>query len=121
VINFKLLAIAAAVLGSVTIAMPTSSQAVPQAVPVKIDAASDHNLVQVYHRYYRYGRCYARLHRYYHEHYRPCDDYYRLYYGYYRPYRPYYGYYRTYRPYYGYYPYDDRPWIGPGMGLSFGY
>jgi hypothetical protein len=115
VINFKTFAIAAAALSSVVFAMPTSSQAMPQAAPVKIEAASNGNNVQVYYRrYYRYSRCYARYHRYYHEHYRPCDDYYRSYYGYYRPY---YGYYQ--RPYYGYHPYYgyyERPWLEPGMG-----
>ena len=108
--KFKTFAIAAAVLTSVVFTMPTSSQAVPQAAPVKIDAASNGNLVQVYHRtYYWYDRCYARVHRYYHEHYRACNDYYP-YYGYYRPY---YGYYT--RPYYSDYPYYG--YYGPGIGL----
>jgi hypothetical protein len=107
VINFKTLTVAAAVLSSVVFAMPASSQAMPQAAPVKIDAASNGNLVQVYYRgYCRDGRCYAPYHRYvhYHEHYRPYYGYYRPYYGYYRPhydyYRPYYGYYRPYCDYY---------------------
>src|SRR5688572_22438509 len=61
VINFKTLAMAAAVLSSVVFAMPTSSRAMPQAAPVKIDAASNGNLVQVhYRRYCRNGRCYVR-------------------------------------------------------------
>jgi len=83
VINFKTLAIAAAVLSSVVFAMPTSSQAMPQAVPVKIDAASNGNLVHVYYRryyrrYYGYDPCYSRIHRYYQEHYRECNYYRQL-------------------------------------------
>ena len=123
-INFKTSAIAAAVLSSVVFAMPTSSQAMPQAAPVKIDAASNGNLVQVhYRRYCRYGRCYGRYQRYglYHEHYRPYYGYYRPYYGYYR--RPYYGYYQ--QPYYGYYPYNGYYggpyWGGPSIGLYFSF
>ena len=112
--NFKTLAIAAVLSSGVVFAMPAASQAMPRVAPVKIDAASDGNLVQVYYkrRYCRYGRCYryARYHRY---------RYYRPHYGYYRPYR-------YYRPYYGYYPYNGyygRPywggWGGPGIGLYF--
>lgn len=123
-INFKTLAITAAVSSSVAFAVPTSSQAMPQAALVKIDAASNGNLVQVHYR--RYGRCYARYHRYreyqrsyydscppyygyYLPHYgadRPCKSYYRPCYGYYRPspsdYRRSYG----YSPFYRYY---ERP------------
>ena len=88
-INFKTLTFAAAVLSSVVFAMPISSQAMPQAAPVKIEAASNGNLGQVYYRgYCGYGRCYAPYHSYSHDHER-----YRPYYGYYRPY------YRYYRPY----------------------
>ena len=109
VINFKTLAIAAAVLSSVVFAMPTSSQAMPQAAPVKIDAASNGNFVQVhYRRYCRYGRCYARYHR-YREYQRSYYDSCPPYYGYYLPHygadRPCKSYYRRY---YGYY----RPWLG---------
>lgn len=93
-INFKTLAIAAAVLSGVVFAMPTSSQAVPHAAPVKIAAASNGNLVQVHtRRYCRNGRCYDRYHRY--SRYR---EYQRSFYN--CP--PFYGY---YLPYYG----SDRP------------
>jgi hypothetical protein len=116
VINFKTLAIAAAVLSSVVFAMPRSSQAMPQAAPVKIDAASNGTLVQVhYRRYCRYGRCYARDHR-YREYQRSYYDSCPPYYGYYRPH---YGADRpcksNYRPDYSYYPYYGhyrRPWLG---------
>ena len=106
-INFKTLAIAAAVSTGVFFSMPVASQAMPPAVPVKIDGASNGNFIQVYYRRYcpygyyrRYGRCYryARYHRH-------------------RYYRPYYGGY--YRPYYGgypYYRYHRRPFFGFGMG-----
>jgi hypothetical protein len=113
VINFKTLAMAAAVLSSVVFAMPTSSQAMPPA-PVKIDAASNGNTVQVhYRRYCRNGRCYARYHR-YREHLRsdyPCPPYYGYYlprYGADRPCKSY------YRPYYGHYR-------RPGLGLYLGF
>jgi hypothetical protein len=116
VINFKTLAIAAAVSSGVFFSMPVASQAMPPAVPVKIDGASNGNFIQVYYRRYcpygyyrRYGRCYryARYHRYY----RPYYGYYRPYYGYYR--QPYYGYY----PYYGYRrPFFGFPFFGFGMG-----
>jgi hypothetical protein len=109
VINFKTLAIAAAVLSSVVFALPTSSQAMPQAAPVKIDAASNGNLIQVHsRRYCRYGRCYARYR--YREYQRSYYDSCPPYYGYYLPH---YGADRpcksNYRPYYGYY---RRPWLG---------
>jgi hypothetical protein len=140
VINFKTLAIAAAVLSSVVFAMPTSSQAMPQAAPVKIDAASNGNLVQVYYRRHcQHGRCYARYHRYghYHEYQRsyydncpPYDGYYRSYYGADRPGcdRPCYGYYRPYASYYrrsygypSFYRYYERPCFGSGNRLYFGF
>jgi hypothetical protein len=121
VINFKTLAIAAAVSSAVVFALPASSQAMLQAAPVKIDAASSDTLVQVHYRkrYCRYGRCYGRY-RYSRYRYRyPHYGHYRPYYGYYRPYH--------YRPYYGYYPYNGyygRPYWGgwgggPGIGLYF--
>jgi hypothetical protein len=111
VINFKTLAIAGTVLGSVVLACPSSSQAMPQAAPVKIDAASNDNLVQVYYRRYcRQGRCDVRYRHY--GHYReshppycpPEYGYYTPYYGADRPCKAYYrpGYYRYY-PYYRYY------------------
>jgi hypothetical protein len=112
VINFRTLAIAAAISTSVIFVMPVSSQAMPQAATVKIDAAGNGNLVQVHYRkrycrYHRYGRCYR------HARYR-----YRYRYRYYDPYyEPYYGY---YQPYYGYYPYYRRPyWGGSGIGIFF--
>jgi hypothetical protein len=111
VINFKILAIAAAVLSSVVSAMPSSSQAMLQAAPVKIDAASNSNLVQVHYRYCRYGRCYAGYHR-YREYQRSRYDNCPPYYGYYLPYygadRPCKSYYRPYYRY-RYYPYYRRP------------
>lgn len=100
-INFQIIAITAALMSS--IAMSTSSQATPQAAPVKIYAAGNGNLLQVhYRRYCRYDRCYGkyryardRRYRYY-----DADLYY---YGYIRPYiRPYYR--RYYQPYYNYFP-----------------
>lgn len=120
VINFKILAIAAAVLGSAVLTGPTPSQAIPLPTPMKIDAASDGNFVQVYYRHCRYGRCYPRY-----SHYR-----------YYREYQPYYadncwpcyGYYQlrvsSYRRSYGYPSfgrYYERPCFGPGPRLYFGY
>lgn len=99
--NVKTLTLTAAVLSSVVFTMPTSSQAVPQAVPVKIDAASSVSPVQIHYRgYCGYGRCYAPDHRYdyYREHYRPYYGYYRPSYGYYRPYYVY------HRPDCSYYP-----------------
>jgi hypothetical protein len=119
VINFKTLAIAA-VLSSVAFAMPSSSQAMPQAAPVKIDAASNGSLVQVYYRYCQYGRCYAQYHRYghYHKYQRSYYDNCRPCYGYYRPEAS------SYRRSYGYpsfYRYYERPCFGPGPRLYFGY
>jgi hypothetical protein len=112
--NFKTLAMAAAVLSSVVFAMPTSSRAMPQAAPVKIDAASNGNTVQVhYRRYCRNGRCYSRYHR-NREHLRsdyPCPPYYGYYlprYGADRPCKSY------YRPHYGYHR-------RPGVGLYFSF
>ena len=124
-INFKTLAIVIAISGSVVLAMPSSSLAMPQAA--KIDEASNGNLVH-YTRYCRYGDCYGghQVYGHYNEHYRPNYGYYRPYYGYgyRRYYRPYRGY---YRPYGGYYPYGGygygygygRPGIGLGFGFGF--
>ena len=81
--SYKTLTIAAA-LSSLIFAMPASTQAMPQAVPEKIAAASYGNLVQVhYRRYCRNGRCYPRYHR--HREYLP--SFYRCppFYGYYLP------------------------------------
>lgn len=68
-VSIKVLAVAAAVSAGVVLAMPAPSQAMPQAAPVKIDAATNGNLAQVYyrhrhhHRYYRhyYGHYYYGL------------------------------------------------------------
>lgn len=107
-INFKTLAIAA-VLSSAVFAMPTSSRSMPQAAPVKIDAASNGSLVQVHYR--RYGRCDAQYQRYgRYRKYQRYDNYpsYDGYYGADRPscYRPCYAYYQpqasSYRRAYGY-------------------
>jgi hypothetical protein len=114
VIKFKTLVMAAAVLSSVVFAMPTSSQAIPQTAPLKIDAAGNGNAVQIhYRRYCRNGRCYARYHR-YREYYRsvyPCPPYYGYYLPFYGSDRPCKSY---YRPYYGHYR-------RPGIGLYFGF
>jgi hypothetical protein len=103
VFSIKALAVATAVTAGVVLAMPATSQAMPQAAPVKIDAAKNSNLTQVYYRYCRYHRCYYRHHY--------VRRYYR-HYGYY-PYRyRYYGYYPYHYRYYGYYPY-----YGPGLHI----
>ena len=113
-IYFKALAIAAVVFCSV--ALPTSSQAMPQAALMKINAASNGNLVQVhYRRYCRYGRCYAYK-RY--GHYR---EYQRSYYAncppYYGYYRPNYGADRPCKSYYR--PYYRHSGTTRRLGLSF--
>jgi hypothetical protein len=64
VFSIKVLAVTAAVSVGVALAMPAPSQAMPQAAPVKIDAANNGNLTQVYYR--RHHRHYAR---HYHRHY----------------------------------------------------
>lgn len=107
-INIKALAITAAVLSGVVLAMPISSRAMPQTAPVKTDAASAGNLIQVhYRRYCRHGRCYARYHR-YREYKRSHYDYCPPYYGYYLPYygadRPCKSHFRPYWRYRG-------PWL----------
>jgi hypothetical protein len=113
VINFKTLASAAA-LSSVIFAMPISGEAMPQAVPGKIAAASNGNLVQVHtRRYCRYGRCNVRYYR-YRERLRssyPCPPYYGYYlprYGADRPCKSY------FRPHYGHYRRS-------GVGIYFGF
>lgn len=59
--NIKVLAVAAAVSVCVVLAMPAPSQAMPQAAPVRIDAANNGNLTQVYYRHHRhYHRYYYR-------------------------------------------------------------
>jgi hypothetical protein len=111
VLNIKTLAMATAVSAGVVFAMPAVSQAMPQTAPVKVDTATNGNVVNVNHRkwhkqrwswarYCRYNdddpRCYRR-----HRHAR---NY--LYYDYDDD--PYYGYWRPrYRDY------------GPGIGLQF--
>jgi hypothetical protein len=111
--DLRILAIAAAVLSSVVFAMPPSSQAMPRAAPVKIDAASNGNLVQVRHRRYcRYGRYHVRYHRhgnyreYQRSHYSNCPPYYGYYLPRYGSDRPCKSYYRTY------YRSSKRPWFG---------
>jgi len=54
VFNIKVLAVAMAVSAGVVLAMPAPSQAMPQAAPVKIDAANNSNLAQVHYRKYRH-------------------------------------------------------------------
>ena len=104
--NLKALAVATAVSAGVVLAMPVASQAMPQSAPVKVDTATNNNIVNVRHttrkwaRYCRYhmgdsrcnhGRVYGRYyrHRYYDE------------------------------PYYGSYPYRPR-YYRPGLHLPFG-
>ena len=136
-INFRTSAIAAAVLSSVVFAMPTSSQAMPQAAPVKIVKATNGNLVQVrryyhrrhnYRRYRHYGHNYRRYrhyghyrHRYNRRHYYANNYYYPNYYrssyycgGYYGGYYGNCGY-----PYYRRYGFGI-PFITLGFGFGFG-
>jgi hypothetical protein len=97
VLNIKALAMATAVSAGVVFAMPAVSQAMPQTGPVKVDTATNSNIVNVNHRkwhnkkwswarYCRYNpedwRCYKRSRSAYR--YRYYDE---PYYGYYRPYR----------------------------------
>ena len=58
--SIKVLAMATAVSAGVVLAMPAPSQAMPQAAPVKIDAANNGNLAQVHYKKYRH---YHRYHR----------------------------------------------------------
>ena len=60
--SIKVLAVATAISAGVVLAMPAPSQAMPQAAPVKIDAANNANLAQVHYRY-------RHRHRHYHRHY----------------------------------------------------
>ncbi len=127
-INFRTSAIAAAVLSSVVFAMPTSSQAMPQAAPVKIVEATNGNFVEV-RRYRRYGHNYRRYrhygryrHRYNRRHYYANNYYYPNYYRY----SSYYcnGYYGGYYgncgyPYYGGFG-GGIPFITLGFGFGFG-
>ena len=46
--SIKVLAVATAVSAGVVLAMPAPSQAMPQAAPVRIDAANNGNLAQVH-------------------------------------------------------------------------
>lgn len=114
--SIKALAVVTAVSAGVVFAMPVASQAMPQSAPVKVDTATNSNIVNVRHntrrwaRYCRYnmddyrcnhGRRYSRYNRY-----RYYDDrYYGNGYGYGN------GYYGD-----GYYGrYRNR---GPGIGLG---
>ena len=63
--SLKILAVATAISAGVVLATPAPSQAMPQAAPVKIDAASNGNLAQVHYRNYKH-RHYRRYHRHYH-------------------------------------------------------
>ena len=105
--DLKILAGAVAVFSGIVFAMPTSSQGMPQAAPVKINSSSNDNLAQVdYRRHCRHGRCHPGHRRYarFRESHPPyCPPYY----GYYTPYYgadlPCKGRYRPGR--YLYYPY----------------
>jgi hypothetical protein len=120
VFSIKALAVVTAVSAGVVFAMPVASQAIPQTSPLKVDKATNTNIVKVRHRYQRWarycryhmgdyrcnhGRQYSRYNRYrYYD-----DGYYgNRYYddGYYG--NRYYG-----DPYYGHY--RNR---GPGIGLG---
>ena len=108
--NIKTLAMATAVSAGVVFAMPTVSQAIPQTAPVKVDAATNGNIVDVRHRkwhrkdrvcYYDDEgdlRCYKR------------NRYNRS--------RVYLNYDYDDDPYYGYWRPRDR-YYGPGIGLQF--
>lgn len=65
-VSIKLLAVATALSAGVVLATPAPSQAMPQAAPVKIDAANNANLAQVQ---YRYRYRHRHHHRYHHWHY----------------------------------------------------
>jgi hypothetical protein len=112
VFNIKALAMATAVSAGVVFAMPVVSQAMPASSPVKIQTASDTNIVNVYYKKKNWKKWWAyhcattndwRCRRHYTYHRYRYYDYDEPYYGYYRPYRP--------------YPYRD---YGPGIGLHFG-
>ena len=124
--NIKTLLVAAGLSVGVALALPATSQAMPQSAPVKVDVAKNSNIVDVRHkkrwkRWARYcrrnwddWRCNNRRHRHarYHR--------YRYYNPYYEPYyEPYYGYYEPY-PYYGRRHYGRRHY-GPGISFSFGF
>lgn len=64
--SIKVLAVATAVSVGVVLAMPAPSQALPQAAPVKIDAANNGNVTQIHYRTYRHHH---RYYRHYHRHY----------------------------------------------------
>jgi hypothetical protein len=96
VFSIKALAVVTVVSAGVIFAMPVASQAMPQSAPVKADAATNSNIVNVRHntrrwaRYCRYnmddyrcnhGRRYSRYNRYRYYDDRSYDD---RYYGYYR-------------------------------------
>ena len=109
--NLKALAVATAVSAGVVFAMPVASQAMPVSAPVKVDTATNNNIVNVRHRTRKWAR-YCRYHmgdsrcnhgRLYTRHYR------HRYYD-----EPYYGY---DEPYYG--SYRSRRY-SPGIHLPFG-
>jgi hypothetical protein len=65
VFSIKVLAVATAISAGVVLAMPAPSQAMPQAAPVKIDAANNGNLAQVHYRKYRHRHYYRHYYGYY--------------------------------------------------------
>jgi hypothetical protein len=66
VLSIKVLAVAAAVSTGVVFTMPAPSQAMPQAAPVKIDAANSGNLTQVHYVYRHHRRHHRHYYGYYH-------------------------------------------------------
>jgi hypothetical protein len=122
VLNIKTVLMAAAVSVGVTLAMPATSQAMPQSAPVKMQAAKDGNIVDVRHRkrwrkhHWRESRRW-RHHRRWGRYCDPWDGCYRRRHARYHRYwdEPYYGY--GYPDYYygGYGP----GFYGPGIGFQF--
>jgi hypothetical protein len=109
VFSIKTLAMATAVSAGVVFAMPTTSQAMPQTAPIKVDVAKDSNIVDVRHRKWHRGKKWVRYCRNHWDPVRCGHRSARVYrYRYYDDYDPY--------PYYGYY----RPrYYSPGIGLHF--
>ena len=68
VFSIKVLAVATALSAGVALAMPAPSQAMPQAAPVKIDAANNGNLTQIHYKYKHKYRHHHRRHYYGHYH-----------------------------------------------------
>src|SRR5262245_51485269 len=106
--RIKALAMATAVSAGVLLAMPVASQAMPQSAPVKVDSATNNNIVNVRHRTKKWAR-YCR----YNMGDRRCNH--RMY-GRYYPYR--YRYYNE--PYYGYYRSRGRGLNVGAVRLGFG-